>query len=149
MYKIPKIAVSVIVHLSNDESIPGSVWITEDLLSAAGNPLIEEFLNQKDDDFLSFQSDAGVFRLINKAHITYMETEQDDDEIRSQTPYTPSSMVAHFVNVQTLYGVVYPTLAEETWVSDFLNQQRNFLVLYRQQQKIVFNRNLVIYANTN
>ena len=149
MYEIPKIVVPIVLHLSNDESIPGSVWLTEDLMSEEGNPLLEEFLNQKDDIYFSFQSDAGAFRLINKEHIIFIETEQDDSEIKKTTPFAPSTMVAHFANAQTLYGVVYPTLAEETRVSDFLNQPLNFLVLYRQQQKIVFNRNLVVYANAN
>ena len=149
MYEIPKIAVSLVLHLSNDESIPGIVWLTEDLISSTGNALIEDFLNQSQDNFFSFESDAGAFRLINRDHITYVETDQSDAEVTSQTPHAPSSMVAHFVNAQTLYGVVYPTLAEETRVSDFLNQNDDFLVLYRQQQKIIFNRNLVIYANAN
>ena len=149
MYEIPKIAVPIVLHLSNDESIPGSVWITEDLLSTKGTPLIDDFLNQEDDNFFSFRSDAGAFRLINKDHIIFIETEQDDKEIKESTPFAPSTMVAHFANAQTLYGVVYPTLPEETRVSDFLNQQLNFLVLYRQEQKIIFNRRLVVYANAN
>lgn len=149
MYEIPKIAVPIVLHLSNDESIPGSVWVTEDLLSTNGTPLIEDFLNQEEDVFFSFRSDAGAFRLINKEHIIFVETEQDDTEVKSATPFAPSTMVAHFANAQTLYGVVYPTLAEETRVSDFLNQPLKFLVLYRQQQKIIFNRDLVVYANAN
>ena len=149
MYEIPKIAVPIVLHLSNDESIPGSVWVTEDLLSTNGTPLIEDFLNQEEDIFFSFRSDAGAFRLINKEHIIFIETEQDDTEVKSTTPFAPSTMVAHFANAQTLYGVVYPTLAEETRVSDFLNQPLKFLVLYRQQQKIVFNRDLFVYANAN
>jgi len=149
MYEIPKIAVSIVLHLSNDESIPGSVWVTEDLLSANGTPLLEDFLNVEEDSFFSFRSDAGAFRLINKDHIIFIETEQDDTEVKSTTPFAPSTMVAHFANAQTLYGVVYPTLAEETRVSDFLNQPLKFLVLYRQEKKIVFNRDLVVYANAN
>ncbi|MFT7091757.1 MAG: hypothetical protein ACJAYW_001720, partial [Candidatus Azotimanducaceae bacterium] len=66
MYEIPKIAVSITLNLDNDESIPGTIWITEDLLSAMGNPLVEELLNKDDDMFISFQSEAGAFRLINK-----------------------------------------------------------------------------------
>ncbi|MFT7685976.1 MAG: hypothetical protein ACI9FB_001321 [Candidatus Azotimanducaceae bacterium] len=149
MYEIPKIVVPIVLHLSNDESIPGSVWLTENLISNEGNPLLEEFLNQKDDNYFSFQSDAGAFRLINKEHIIFIETEQNDTEIKKTTPFAPSTMVAHFANAQTLYGVIYPTIAEETRVSDFLNQPLDFLVLYRQQQKIVFNRSLVVYANAN
>ena len=149
MYEIPKIAVSVVIHLTNDESIPGSIWLTEDLVSAAGNPLIEEFLNQGQDNFFSFESDMGAFRLINKEHVTHIETDQDDSEIKSLTPHTPNSMVAHFVNAQTLYGCIYPTQVEETRISDLLNHRRDFLVMYRQQKKIVFNRNLVVYANAN
>lgn len=149
MYEIPKIAVSIVLNLDNDESIPGTIWITEDRLSAMGNPLIEEFLNDDDDLFFSFQSDAGAFRLINKNHITYIETDLDDSEAKSQTPHAPHSMVAHFTNDQTLYGVIYPTLAEETRVSDLLNQPEQFQVLYRQESKIIFNRHAIVYANAN
>ena len=149
MYEIPKKSVPVVVHLANDESIPGSVWITENLISAAGNPLIEELLNQQSENFFSFESNAGAFRLINKNHIIYIETNQDDTEVKSLTPHAPVSLVAHFVNTKTLYGSVYPTVAEETRVSDLLNQPHDFLVLYRQSQKIVFNRNLVVYANAH
>ncbi len=149
MYEIPKISVPVVVHLVNDESIPGSIWITENLISAGGDPLVEEFLNQETDNFFSFESDAGAFRVINKGQITYIETNQDDSEASAQTPHTPVSLVAHFVNGQALYGVVLPTMVEETRVSDLLNQTRDFLVLYRQNQKIVFNRNLIVYANAH
>ncbi len=149
MYEIPKIAVSVVLHLTNDESIPGTIWVTEDLVSAMGNPLVEELLNQDDDVFFSFQSDAGAFRLINKNYITFIETDQTDAEVKSKTPHAPHSMVAHFTNDQTLYGVVYPTLAEETRVSDLLNQREQFQVLYRQENKIVFNRHAIVYANAN
>ena len=149
MYKIPKIAVPIVLNLINDESIPGTIWVTEDLLSAGGNPLIEEFLNDDDDMFFSFQSDAGAFRLINKNHITFLETEQTDDEAKANTPHAPHSVVAHFSNEQTLYGVMYPTLAEETRVSDLLNQREQFQVLYRQEKKIIFNRLAIVYANAN
>lgn len=149
MYEIPKIAVPVLLNLDNDEVIPGSIWITEDLVSAMGNPLVEEFLNSDEDMFFSFQSDAGAYRLINKNHITYIETDQIDEEVRSQTPHPPHSVVVHFNNEQTLYGVVFPTLAEETRVSDLLNQTEQFHVLYRQEKKIVFNRASIVYANAN
>lgn len=149
MYEIPKIAVSVVLNLTNDESIPGTVWITEDRISAMGNPQVEEFLNDDDDLFFSFQSDAGAFRLISKNHITYLETDQSDEEVKSNTPHQAHSVVAHFSNDQTLYGVIYPTLAEETRVSDLLNQPEQFLVLYRQEKKVIFNRHAIVYANAN
>ncbi|MFT5015002.1 MAG: hypothetical protein ACJAX5_001556 [Patiriisocius sp.] len=31
MYEIPKIAVSTLLNLDNNEVIPGSIWVTEDL----------------------------------------------------------------------------------------------------------------------
>ncbi len=58
-------------------------------------------------------------------------------------------MVAHFVNEQTLFGMIYPSLPEESRVSDFLNLKSDFLVVYRQQKKIILNRNLIVYANAN
>ncbi|MFT7246997.1 MAG: hypothetical protein ACI82A_004379 [Candidatus Azotimanducaceae bacterium] len=149
MYEIPKIAVSIVLNLDNDESIPGTIWLTEDLVSAMGNPLVEEVLNNDDDMFISFQSEAGAFRIINKHHITYIQTEQTNEEAASQTPHEPHSMVVHFNNEQILYGLVYPTQAEETRVSDLLNQREQFQVLYRQDKKIIFNRACIVYANAN
>tara|TARA_R110002072_G_scaffold20841_4_gene75188 strand:+ start:5719 stop:6168 length:450 start_codon:yes stop_codon:yes gene_type:complete len=149
MYEIPKIAVAILLNLDNDEVIRGTIWITEDRVSAMGDPLVEDFLNNEEDMFISFESDAGAYRLINKHHIIYLETDQTDKEVRSQTPHAPHSVVVHFNNEQTLYGVVYPTLDEETRVSDLLNQKEQFQVLYRQERKIIFNRACIVYANAN
>lgn len=149
MYEIPKIAVHIVLNLDNDESLPGKLWITENLVSAMGNPLIEDFLNSETDMFFSFESDAGAFRLINKNHVTYIETHQSDEETKSSTPHKPHAMVLHFSNEQTLYGVVFPTMLEETRVSDLLNQEQQFQTLYRQSLKIVYNRDRIVYANAN
>lgn len=149
MYEIPKIQVPVVLNLVNDEHIPGKMFITEDLVSPAGNPEVEDFLNDDPDYFFSFESDAGAYRLINKTQIVSIETEQDDTEIREQTPLEPRALVVHFTNDTTVYGVVFPTLAEESRVSDILNQEADFITIYRQGKKIVINRNQIVYANAN
>lgn len=149
MYEIPKIQVPVVLNLVNDEHIPGKMFITEDLVSPAGNPEVEDFLNDDPDYFFSFESDAGAYRLINKAQVVSIETEQDDTEIREQTPLEPRALVVHFTNDTTMYGVVFPTLAEESRVSDILNQEVDFMTIYRQGKKIVINRNQIVYANAN
>jgi len=149
MYEIPKIATSVVINLVNDETISGFIWVTENFISPTGEPRVEELLNQDEDRFFSFESDAGAFRLINKRHVTFIETETDDTEIINRSTIPPTTMVAHFVNEQTLFGTIYPSLPEESRVSDFLNLQEDFLVVYRQQQKIILNRNLIVYANAN
>lgn len=149
MYEIPKLQVPVTLCLVNDESIPGKMYITEDLVSPEGNPRIEDFLNEDPDDFFSFQSDAGAYRLINRRQIIYIETGQDDREVIAQTPLEPRSLVMHFTNETTIYGLVYPTLAEETRASDLLNQGGDFFTVYRQGKKIVVNRAQIVYANAN
>lgn len=149
MYEIPKIATPVIVNLVNDETISGLIWLTENFLSLTGEARVEDLLNQDDDHFFSFESDAGAFRLINKQHVTFIETYTDDTEILRRSTISPTTMVAHFVNEQTLFGMIYPLLPEESRVSDFLNLPEDFLVVYRQQKKIILNRNLVVYANAN
>jgi len=149
MYEIPKIQVPVVLHLINEESIPGKVFVTEDLVSPAGNPEVEDYLNEDPDPFFSFQSDAGAYRLVNKAQLVYIETEQDDAEIRAQTPLEPKTIVVHFENATTLYGVIYPTLAEESRVSDILNAEGNFTTLYRQGKKLIINLDKVVYVNAN
>ena len=149
MYEIPKIATPVVINLVNDETISGFIWLTENFISSTGEARIQALLNQDEDRFFSFQSDAGAFRLINKQHVTFIETETDDTEIISLSTISPTTMVAHFVNEQTLFGMIYPSLPEESRVSDFLNLKSDFLVVYRQQKKIILNRNLIVYANAN
>lgn len=149
MYEIPKLQVPIVLSLINDEHIPGKMFITEDLMSPAGNPEVEDFLNDDPDYFFSFESDAGAYRLINKAQVVHIETNQDDSEIRSQTPLEPKPLVVHFANDTTIYGVVFPTLAEEQRVSDILNQEHDFITIYRQGRKVIINRNLVVYVNAN
>lgn len=149
MYEIPKISVPVEILLVDNETIAGKMFVTEDLVSAGGNPLVEEFLNEDDDQFFPFESNAGAYRLINKLQVIWIRTEQDDEEIKEQTPIRPRNLVAHFTNEQTIYGVVYPTLAEESRVSDIINQDVEFLAIYQNGQKIIVNRNQVIYVNAN
>ncbi|MDA0272537.1 MAG: hypothetical protein O3C68_04725 [Proteobacteria bacterium] len=102
MYEIPKISVPVEVLLVNNETITGNVFITEDLLSAQGNPLIEELLNEDDDRFFPFESMAGAYRLLNKHQVVYLRTQQSDMEVRAQTPIKPRNLVAHFTNDRTI-----------------------------------------------
>ena len=149
MYEIPKISVPVEILLADNESISGTMFVTEDLVSAGGNPLVEELLNEDDDLFFPFQSDGGVYRLINKRQVAYIRTEQDDSEAREQTPIVPRNLVAHFTNERTVYGLVYPTMAEETRVSDIINVDEDFIVIYQNGQKIIVNRQHVIYINAN
>lgn len=149
MYEIPKIQVPVVLNLINDESIAGKMFVTEDLVSAAGNPEIEEFLNADPDHFFSFESDRGAYRLINKAHVLSIETQQTDDEIKEKTVLAPKTMVIHFRNGFTLYGHAYPILAEESRVSDIMNQDGNFLAIYREGKKFVINRAQIVYLNAN
>jgi len=149
MYEIPKISVPVEVLLVNNETITGNVFITEDLLSAQGNPLIEELLNEDDDRFFPFESTAGAYRLLNKHQVVYLRTEQSDVEVRAQTPIKPRNLVAHFTNDRTIYGLVYPTMAEESRVSDIINEDVDFIVIYQNAQKVIVNRNHIIYVNAN
>lgn len=149
MYEIPKIHVPITLHLVNDEAIPGKMFVSEDLVSPGGNPEVEDYLNEDQDSFFSFESDAGAYRLINKQQVVYIETEQDDTEARDQTPLEPRPLVVHFTSHATIYGVVFPTLAEESRVSDILNQQAPFITLYRHGKKLVVNRSQIIYVNAN
>ncbi len=149
MYEIPKISVPVEILLVDNDTIDGKMFVTEDLVSAGGNPLVEEFLNEDDDQFFPFESNAGAYRLINKNQVIWIRTEQDDEEIREQTPIKPRNLVAHFTNEQTIYGLVYPTLAEESRVSDIINEDEEFLAIYQNGQKVIVNRNQIIYVNAN
>ena len=149
MYEIPKITVPVDLVLMTGENIEGNMFVTEDLVSASGNPLIEEFLNDDPDIFFPFESVAGAYRLINKNHLIMVKCEQDDSEIKSQTPIPPRNLVVHFTIERTVYGVVYPTLAEESRVSDIINQEDNFLVIYQNGQKLIINREHIVYINAN
>ena len=39
MYEVPKISVPVSLHLINEETIPGKLFVSEDQFSPEGNPL--------------------------------------------------------------------------------------------------------------
>ena len=125
------------------------MFVTEDLLSAGGNPLIEDLLNEDNDHFFPFESNAGAYRLINKDHLVMVRTAQDDDEIRTQTPPSPRNLVVHFTNDRSVFGVVYPLMAEEARVSDIINGKEDFIVLFQHQKKLIVNRNHAIYINAN
>ena len=149
MYEIPKLQVPVELLLSDGDTVEGKMFITEDLVSAGGNPLVEDYLNDDPDLFFPFESNAGAYRLINRDHLVMVRTDQDDAEIREQTPLPPRNLVVHFSNRRTVYGVVYPTLAEESRVSDIINQDETFLVLYQNARKMILNRAHIIYVNAN
>lgn len=147
LYDIPKILVQAEIHLFDQETISGRMFVTEDLVSAAGNPSIEDYLNHEPDLFFPFESDAGAYRLINKRLVTFIRTPQDDAEIQSQTPLEPKSLVVYFANRQSLYGLVYPTQLEETRVSDIVNTPQDFISMYQNRKRLILNRNQVMYVN--
>ena len=93
MFEIPKILVQAEFHLFDQETINGRMFVTEDLVTAAGNPSIEDYFNHDSDLFFPFESDNGAYRLINKRLLTFIRTVQDDAEILSQTPLDPKSLV--------------------------------------------------------
>lgn len=57
--------------------------------------------------------------------------------------------MAHFTNDRTIYGLVYPTLQEESRASDIINEDVDFIAIYQNSQKIIVNRNHIIYVNAN
>ncbi len=149
MYEIPKLTVPVELLLMDREKAMGNMFITEDLVSASGNPLIEDFLNQDPNHFFPFEGSGRAYRLINKTHLILVRTEQDDTEIKSQTALKPQNVVIHFTNGSTVYGMVYPTLAEEARASDIVNQKQDYIIIYQNKQKVIINRNHIIYIHTN
>ena len=84
--------------------------------------------------------------MINKHQLVFIETDQ---EIRDRTPMPPKSLVLHFRNDTTLFVMVYPTTVEASRVSDILNDESDFLTVYRQGQKIIVNRSQIVYDNAN
>ena len=149
MYEIPKISVPVELLLIGNDSVEGTMFVTEDLVSAEGNPLLEEFLNGNPGHFFPFKSSAGAYRLINKDHLIMVKSSQNDEEIKNQTTLPPKNLVAHCTNARIVYGVVYPTLVEDSRVTDIINQEDVFIVLYQNGQKLIINRNHIIYINAN
>jgi len=149
MYEIPKITVPVEIQLMNGDNLEGRIFVGEDLISDAGNALIEDFLNDDPHHFFPFESNAGAYRLINKDHLIMIRTEQDDQEVKQQTSLPAKNLVVHFTSDMTVYGVVYPVLAEESRVSDIINQENAFIAVYQNGQKLIINRNHIIYVNAN
>lgn len=149
MYEIPKISVRVELRLMNGETVKGNMFVTDDLVSATGKPLIEDFLNEDPDHFFPFESNDHSYRLINKDHLILVKIEQNDDEVRNQTPLPAKRLVVYFTNNRTVFGMVYPTLAEESRVSDIINQKQVFIVVYQDRHKLIINRNHIVYVNAS
>ena len=149
MYEIKKITVPIQIQLVNGDSLEGKIFVTEDLASSAGNALIEEFLNNDSNHFFPFESNAGAYRLINKDHLVMIRTEFNDEEIKQQTSLPAKNLVVHFTNNTTVFGVVYPLRADESRVSDFINQENAFILVYQKEQKLIINRDHIIYVNAN
>ena len=149
MYEIPKISVPVVILMIDEKSIAGHVFLSENQVSASGNPLIEDFLNDSMKLFFPFQSDTGEHRLINKKQVAFIKTEVNSREIRELTPLRPRSLVAHFTNDRAVKGTVYPTIAEESRVSDLINHSEDFIAVYQEGRKTILNREHIIYINTN
>tara|TARA_Y100001934_G_C12334355_1_gene766770 strand:- start:197 stop:646 length:450 start_codon:yes stop_codon:yes gene_type:complete len=147
MFEIPKILVQAEFHLFDQETINGRMFVTEDLVTAAGNPSIEDYLNHDSDLFFPFESDNGAYRLINKRLLTFIRTVQDDSEILSQTPLDPKSLVVYFANGLSLYGLVYRTQYEETRVSDIINANQDFISMHQNRKRLILNRHQIIYVN--
>ena len=78
-----------------------------------------------------------------------IRTEQDDTEVKQQTSLPARNLIVYFTNERTVYGVVYPVLAEESRVSDIINQEDPFIVVYQNGQKLIINRDHIIYVNAN
>jgi len=144
MYDIPKIRVSVEITLSSGESLDGSLFITEDLVTSSGEPSIDDFLNEEGDPFFPFEGGDGTYRLLNKPQLSYIRSWQDDSEIESQTILEPKALEVYFSNGQNLNGVVYPTMAEETRVSDILNGRDTFITMYHGGRKVFLNRHHIV-----
>ena len=149
MYEIPKIRVSVEVTLSSGESLSGTLFITEDLVTASGDPSIDDFLNQDGDPFFPFEGGDGNYRLLNRAQISFVRSWQDEATAQSQTLLEPQELEAYFTNGQNLKGIVYPTLAEETRVSDILNGPFTFITMYLGGRKVFVNRDHVVSVKSN
>lgn len=149
IYEIPKLEVQVEICLINKESLRGKIFIPEEMGMIGPEPSIEVFLSKVADKFIPFESGLGSYRLINKDQVTFIRTFQTNEEIKSRTPLDPQSLVVYFSNGQNVFGFIYPTQAEETRVSDILNQGDHFFAMYHEEQKIVINRNHIIYVGSN
>lgn len=144
MYEIPKIRVSVEITLSSGESLNGALFITEDLVTANGEPSIDEFLNQDGDPFFPFEGSDGSYRLLNRPQLCTIKSSQDASDIQSRTLLEPKALEVYFSNGQNLNGVVYPTLAEETRVSDILNGRYTFITMFHGGRKVFLNRDHIV-----
>lgn len=145
MYEFPKINVAVELTLLNGESLKGGIFLTEDLVSGEGHPRVEEFLNDDPDQFFSFQVADGGYRLINKHQLISVGLDQDDSETKHQTPLPPRILEIHFSNGASMTGSVYPTQVEESRVSDIVNQNEAYMVVFQDGQKKIVNRDVVVY----
>lgn len=149
LYEIPKLNIPVEISLINGEVLRGKVFIYQDLDEPGGKPTLEKLLSKEPEKFIPFQSTAGNYRLINKNQIIFVRTFEDNSDIRNRTPLSPQSLVVYFVNEQSMFGALYPTQAEESRVSDIMNNGDQFIAIYHDEQKIIINCDQIIYISSN
>lgn len=148
-YEVPKLETPVEICLINSETLRGKIFLTKDAQAPGGTSTIELLLTKETGRFIPFLSDAGTHRLINKNQIIFIRTYQSDEEIRARTSLEPKTLVVYFSNKQSMFGIIYPTLVEESRVTDILNEGGQFIAIYHEEQKIVVNLDHIIYASSN
>ncbi|MDH5738643.1 MAG: hypothetical protein OEZ23_10065 [Gammaproteobacteria bacterium] len=149
LYEVPKESVPVEITLINGEALRGEVYLYKDLDAPSGTRPLETLLCVDPDPFLPFKSNSGTYRLINKHQIVFIRTFESDEAIKGRTPWPAKSLVVYFISEQSMYGTIYPTVAEETRVSDIFNSGDLFIAIYHDRQKIVINRNHILYISSN
>ena len=145
-YKVPKLEIEVVVDLLGGGLVKGSIFLNESLITYMGDPSLDDLLNGEE-PFFPFRHKDGQVSLINKHNVIYLKTwEQDALELVIPTKHLEVEIF--FVNGESIAGTIHSDLPEDAlWVSDFLNQEMHFLAIYRDDQKIIMNKDHILYIN--
>jgi len=145
-YQIPKVRVQVEGRLDSGAPFRGHFYLSENTAQQSGRQRLEDFLNQ-DKDFLPLVLADGGFHFVNKRQITYLLTsELDRDHFQEELLLQPIAVALTFHDGEEMTVEAYPDLPEgRRRASDFMNQPRQFLPVYRGAAKTIINKFLVLY----
>ena len=145
-YKVPKLEVEVEMALQSGGLLRGVIFLNESMIDYMGTPSLDDLLNSEE-AFFPFRHRDGQVSLISKHKLVYLRTwEQDALELIISTKHL--EVEVFFVNGDSIRGTIHSDLPEDALrVSDFVNQEMHFLAMYREDQKIIMNKDQILYIN--
>ncbi|MGE5344230.1 MAG: hypothetical protein ACM3SY_22415 [Candidatus Omnitrophota bacterium] len=141
-YRIPKIEAIVDIAIDNGVNLEQDEYVLFlDKLSLyrKGEETIFEFLNKKKKHIPIKKKSTGEFCIVNLDEIAYVSQKGTSDAPCEQT------LLLHMVNHCTLQVAHMNTLPEgHSRILDYLNQESQFLLFFKDEQKLFVNKTKIV-----